>query len=132
MGNILNLSCGDCNYERQVRIGGGLMSINAKAVENVLSQEKFEEDLKQWKNLREGNKIKRFIWEYRLAYCEDCKDLKEVFDVEIETKDGNVLNLGCRCKDCKKKLKLMEKGTDIKCPHCKNALLKSNFIGNWD
>ena len=128
MGELRYLSCEKCNYEKKVHLGGGLMSINPDIVEKSLKGE----DLEQWINLQKNDEIKRFVWEYAIAFCEDCKELNEVFMVYVEKKDGQNLILDCRCKNCQKKLEPLKKKEDIICPVCGQTILRNDLMGHWD
>lgn len=128
MGEIRYLSCKECGYEKEMHIGGGLMSINPSVVKKSLQGE----DLEQWNSLQEKNEIKRFIWEYAMAFCEDCGELSEVFMVQVETKEGQDLILDCRCKKCQKKLEPIKKKIDIMCPACGQTILRNDLMGHWD
>lgn len=128
MGEIRYLSCEKCGYAKQVHTGGGIRSIRPEVVEETLKGE----ELEQWKALREKNAIKRFVWEYALGLCKECKELNQIFKVDIETKDGHNLLLDCRCEICQKKLQPIEREAVITCPICGQAVLKDDFVGHWD
>ena len=128
MGEIIRVVCDACNYEKQLKTGAGLMSINPRVVEETLK----DEDLIQWKSLQEEDRVRFFSWVYEPGYCEECKEIVSCFKVDIKTVDGESLWLGGRCGKCSCKVKLNKKVTDMKCPVCGKASVAKNIVGHWD
>ncbi len=127
MGEIIHLSCGKCNLKKQFNIGAGRLSIQASIVESKLT----EEDLAEWKKLQEQGKIGFFSWQYNLAYCDICHDLKSVFNVNIKSKEDEIIRLGCRCDTCKRQLQLIDNEEPIMCPMCKEGQMQRMRMGMW-
>ena len=86
MGEIIHLSCDRCDLKKQLKIGAGMMSNRASVVEDMLAGE----DLNEWRRLQEQGKIGFFSWQYDLAYCDSCHDLKSIFDVTIKKKENDM------------------------------------------
>lgn len=128
MGEIIRVVCDNCDYEKQLKTGGGMLSIKAAVVEDKLK----DEDLAQWKSLKESDKVRFFSWFYELAYCDDCKEISSCFNVKIQTTDGESLCLGGRCDKCHRKLVMLKKDEDIKCPICGKTTVAKNIVGHWD
>lgn len=127
MGEIIHLSCNKCNLKKQFNLGAGKLSIRASVIEDTLTGE----DLAQWHKLQEEDKIGFFFWQYDLAYCDSCHELKSVFHVNIKDKDEQVLHLGCRCDTCNKQLQPMANNQQVLCPVCKTESLQRMRAGMW-
>ncbi len=128
MGNIVNMSCENCGYREDYKVGAGMLSVNADVVKKLL----LEQDVAEWSRLYDSGRIRFFMWEYELAYCHNCEDVKSVVTVKLQTKDGDEIRLGCRCDKCKSKLKSFTMEDDIICPKCKKSILSHNLNGIWD
>ena len=126
MGEVVDLSCSKCNFKKQLNIGSGRLSIQASVVESTLTGE----DLDAWKKLQEQGKIGFFSWQYDLAYCDSCKDLKSVFSVNVKNQEESI-RIGGRCDTCKKQLHPAHNNEPVMCPVCKVEQIQRMRIGMW-
>lgn len=128
MGEIFRVSCENCEFEKSIKTGAGMMSIRAEVVDANLQGE----DLEKWQELQREGKARFFSWQYEMAYCSTCNELQSCFVVNIRTDDGEKICLGGRCKKCHAKLEEYLQEQDIVCPQCGQQTVSKKLTGRWD
>ncbi len=128
MGKRIRLSCKICGYQKEALIGAGMMCKNASAITDSLQNE----DLQQWIKLETDSELIKYILENSLVYCHTCRKLDTAGLVKLETKSGDKITLGTKCKECHNELDILDCNTPVKCPQCENDDLAVEQIGLWD
>lgn len=128
MGNIFHFTCRECDYNTELKLGAGMLSVNTSAVEGLLN----EEDLSKWNTLKESESIDFFSWERKPANCNNCKEYISVVSVKIRTIDGRDIMLGNRCDKCNKNVDTMELNEHMICPICNKNTVTLRVKGRWD
>lgn len=127
MGDIFRISCKDCQFEKTLKSGAGLMSIRAEVVNQNLQGE----DLEKWQELQRGKNVRFFSWRYEIAVCDTCKDIASCFVVDVHTNEGGKICLGGKCENCQCKLDVISK-KELICPKCGQNVMSKQLTGRWD
>ncbi len=128
MGQRIRLSCTQCNYQKEMSVGTGLMSNNPDVIGSCLNTDEAEE----WKQLYHGKKISFFRAEQKVFYCAHCNDLFCRLSVEVTFADGRETTFGNKCQVCKREMREIDTRARPMCPICHSGILNRKEIGLWD
>jgi rubrerythrin len=124
MGEIYRISC-RCGYERELNIGGGLASGNLNMVNRIFSKERLMAFTANYKN----NRIKNFVIDNKLSFCDKCKEIMATAVLDVLLTDNQKIEIINDCSVCGNRIQILN---DLpKCPKCGQKMSKQE-IGNWD
>lgn len=126
MGDIIRVGCEKCGYNKEMNVGGGLLSINKDVIANIFSKE----DISEFKKLAEENLLGQYLMENKVGYCKECHELYSV-PVLNYSKQGEAQERTVKksCPQCNQELDF---SYDTKiCPKCSDELVHES-AGMWD
>ena len=128
MGQIILLSCTQCNHKKEMSVGMGLMSNNPDVIASCLNTDEAEE----WRQLYDSQKISFFQAEQKVFYCDHCNDLFCRLSVDATLTDGSEVTFGTKCQKCHNTMQEIDTQANPLCPICHSGVLKRKQIGLWD
>lgn len=123
MGEIYKVSC-QCGYEKELKLGGGLASLNIRTVRRLFSDEKRA----AFEAYYQSKEVQSFVVENEPAYCDACREIMTVPVLRARLVHGEGMEIIGDCPDCGQKVQRLK---DLSCPLCHKAL-KQEIIGHWD
>lgn len=119
MGEIRKYEC-RCGYEDEVMIGCGFNAVNKQMAKAL-----FPSELSGYA----AENISTFI-ENSLGLCENCKRLKPIISLKVNTNNGNDQYYK-KCDKCNNVLSVIEDIDSVICPKC-GELMTYASTGLWD
>ena len=113
MGVVKKYKC-SCGYEVQLYTGSGLNSANKALVEKMFP--------------KESKVYKKLYLEEVIAYCEECKELKNTGALVITEGEKRKYILK-ECTVCGREMTHIK--DEVRCPKCKKIMIYED-IGIWD
>ncbi len=137
MGNGFLIKCKNCEYEKDIHLGIGMMYSH---LENIVDDLK-KSEREKIKSVLKKHDIPGFNggftnYEHKLYVCKNCGELSD--DLHIRIKDlenGKLLYLSKhKCKKCNSLLKNIKEKNLNKCfcPKCKQKTLIQDMSICWD
>lgn len=130
MGDTLRVSCSDCSYERELRVGKGLLynKPGSYLIESEIPSKQMQNKL--FENM-EGpcTEVKATREVYR---CEKCNRVMDCLSVSV-VNGKKSYKTKYRCPRCNKTMTVIEMRTgEHPCPNCDQGILHVENIGQWD
>ena len=133
MGTIVNLRCDNCDYEKDIQLGSGMMDYSAAGIVEHFTEEK---DAEARSLLSEPDVLKQWRYDRVLGQCPSCKRIASVPILTEKTGAHRRVGGGCVCGGM---MRLWILPDDAKrqsdempvCPDCGGALVPEQ-VGFWD
>lgn len=125
MGDIRKYTC-MCGYEKEVFAGGGLAGCNIPHIANF-----FPEGAKALQKEREEGRIKRYLMENEISYCNQCREIQALPVFSYTRKDGYTCRFESNCPVCGCSVSRAEDEENLACPKC-GKKMEYSITGDWD
>lgn len=125
MGEIRRYIC-SCGYEKDLHTGGGLSGCNVRRI-----AQHFPKETEAFLKEREEGRVKRYIMENEISYCENCQEIYAVPAFSYTRKDGYTCHFPGSCPVCGGAVLQAEDEEHIVCPKC-GKRMQYMFAGDWD
>lgn len=130
MGDRLRVSCTACSFEREFRVGKGLLYKNPGSylIESEISSKQMQNNLFQ---RMEGPcaEVRATREVYR---CEKCNRVMDCLSINIVNGKKSYKTKYC-CPRCNKTMTVVEMRTgEYPCPNCEEGTLRVEIAGKWD
>jgi|GEM_PF-5294024 len=148
MGEILEATCENCSYQKQFRLGIGMMygslddlssESNPLTILDLIHSEKMQAEVVQLITTQNGTIDSRKDAGYALFVCERCKTIHSRFFFRLRHNKGVYVPSYC-CPECERHLKQIDPETvkqekrRFTCPKCsqKKAVIVAETTSLWD
>lgn len=125
MGDIRKYFC-KCGYEKELFAGGGLGGCNVSHIAKF-----FPEEVKAFQKERNEGRVRQYIMENEISYCERCQDIYALPVFSYKRKDGYTCRFASACPVCGGSVVQMEDEENIACPKC-GKKMEYMVMGDWD
>lgn len=130
MGIVYQAECTACGYQGKFLLGSGLGALQLHKNLRCFSEGEQKEILK----LEADGRIKEFLVENQLGWCEHCGTLDGKTTLLITEQNSREHLYGNRCTVCKGELVLYggQEFLKAECPVCRKTKLRFCEAGHWD
>lgn len=125
MGEIRAYTC-KCGYQKELFTGGGLGGCNIEHIAKF-----FPEAVKAFLKEREEGRVKWYIMENEISYCDQCREVQALPAFSYTRKDGYTCHFESSCPVCAGTVTRADDEENLTCPRC-GKKMTYEVTGDWD